>query len=284
MGIHELQDDFQNFIPAVVPPAGPEQPAWWFIFREGKLLVRRNGSGCVVPWETDPDRLGLTLSDGHYLGSARGVPCYAAEAGAADTAPDGWSFEGLRSLFDAISEGFLRVAGRASQVLDWDRTHRFCGKCGGATVVKPGERARECLTCKLLFYPRLSPAVIVAVTRGDRILLARSPRFAPGYYSVLAGFVEPGETLEECVRREVREETAIEVSNVRYLQSQPWPFPNSLMLAFTAMHASGEISIDRVELVEAGWFSVEGLPSIPGRLTVARRLIDWFIEGFGRRG
>jgi NAD+ diphosphatase len=125
--------------------------------------------------------------------------------------------------------------------------------------------------------------VIVAVIRGKRILLARARRFPPGFYSVLAGFVEPGETLEECVSREVREETGIEVKNLRYFASQPWPFPHSLMVAFTAEHAAGEITVDPSEIVEASWYSADALPHLPDPITVARKLIDWFVAGPDRK-
>ena len=150
--------------------------------------------------------------------------------------------------------------------------------------MKPGERALQCTACGYLSYPRISPAVIVAVVRGKSILLARARRFPPGMYSVLAGFVEPGETLEECVVREVREETGVEVKNIRYFASQPWPFPHSLMVAFTAEHASGEIRVDPEEIVDAGWYTVENFPHVPDPMTVARRLIDWFAAGAAPRG
>jgi NAD+ diphosphatase len=195
-----------------------------------------------------------------------------------DTAePQGWSFVGVRSLFSSISDGFFSVAARALEIAEWDRSHRFCGACGAPTVLKPGERAMECTACGGLSYPRISPAAIVAVVREGKILLARSARFAPGMYSVLAGFVEAGETLEECAAREVHEETGITVGNLRYFASQPWPFPHSLMVAFTAEWQAGEIRLDPVELVDAGWFARDSLPAIPGPHTVARRLIDWFV-------
>ena len=160
---------------------------------------------------------------------------------------------------------------------------RSCGHCGAATVIKDGERARECPRCGELSYPRISPAVIVRVTRGEEILLARARRFPPGFYSVLAGFVEPGETLEECVRREVREETGVELRDLSYFASQPWPFPHSLMVAFTAAHASGDIRVDASELVDAGWYGRDSLPRLPDPLTVARRLIDAWRSTAGDR-
>jgi NAD+ diphosphatase len=277
---------FAAFVPGRTPPPSASGQAHWFVFRDGRILVAREGEAVrdpvMVPFAGELESLGLHPGHVHFLGMAGGSPCLAAEVPVGDEPPAGWSFEGLRSLFRVVDEDLFSVAGRATQVLDWDQTHRFCGRCGAPTVEKQDERAKLCPACGLTSYPRISPAVIVAVTRGREILLARANRFAPGLYSVLAGFVEPGETLEDCVMREVKEETGIEVTNVRYFGSQPWPFPNSLMVAFTADHAAGAITIDPGELADAGWYTPEGLPRIPDRLTVARRLIDWFVES--RRG
>jgi NAD+ diphosphatase len=144
--------------------------------------------------------------------------------------------------------------------------------------MKNTERAKECPQCGLLYFPRLAPAIIVLVQRGDQLLLARSRHFMEGMYSVLAGFVEPGESLEEAVAREVREEVGIEVKDVHYFASQPWPFPHSLMIGFTATYAGGEISLNDDEIENASWFKVDNLPRIPGKISIARKLIDWFIE------
>ena len=277
-GVHSA---FNRFSPADRSTVSTETPSHWFVFRENALLVSKDGSPTLVPFRVDVPSLTRDISRSHFLGTADGNPCRAIEVPAGTPAPEGWRFEGLRALFSAIPDGFFAVAARAFEVVDWDRTSRFCGRCGAATSPKAGERARECPSCGLASYPRISPAAIVAVTRGDWILLARAPRFPEGLYSVLAGFVEPGETLEECVAREVREETGIEVADIRYFASQPWPFPNSLMIAFTAAYAGGELLVDRAELVDAGWYSAGALPRIPDRITVARRLIDWFLESRG---
>jgi NAD+ diphosphatase len=271
------------FVPGQGPGPAGAAPAHWFLFRDGKMLVAEAGgapsSPAAVPFLAEPGDLGLHPRRRHFLGTADGSPCFAADVPAGGTAAAGWSFHGLRGLFSAADDVFFRIAGRATQVLDWDRTHRFCGSCGAPTAEKPEERAKVCPVCGQASYPRISPAVIVAVVRGEEILLARASRFVEGMYSVLAGFVEPGETLEECVHREVKEETGVEVQNVRYFASQPWPFPNSLMVGFTAEHAAGEIVVDHTELVDARWFRADALPRIPDRITIARRLIDWFTEG-----
>jgi NAD+ diphosphatase len=212
-----------------------------------------------------------------YLGVLGGQHCFAAELAAGVAAPQGWVWQGLRALFGALDDAQFALAGRALQIVEWDRTHQHCGACGAATAARTSERSRECPKCGLVAYPRLAPAVMGLVRRKRELLLARSPRFAKGVYSALAGFVEPGETLEQCLEREVYEEVGIRVREVRYFASQPWPFPHSLMIAFFADYASGEIQIDGAEIEDARWFDVENfenLPRLPARISIARRLID----------
>ena len=177
-------------------------------------------------------------------------------------------------MFGALDDAQFALAGRAVQIVEWERTHQYCGACGRVTVARTSERSRECPRCRLVAYPRLAPAVMGLVRRERSLLLARSPRFPEGMYSALAGFVEPGETLEQCLEREIYEETGIRVRNARYFASQPWPFPNSLMIAFFADYVAGEIRADGVEIVDAQWFGVEDLPRLPAKISVARRLID----------
>ena len=276
-----LLSSFDSFAPGLEAGAGEERPGFWLACQGTSLLVSRGSGGLAVPFSRDLPSLGLAAGSAHVLGTIDGHPCRAVGVPLNVPAPEGWSFEGLRSLFDGISMGFFAVAARALEIVEWDRSHRFCGACGTPTVLRSGERARECPSCGSLSYPRISPAVIVAVVRGPSILLARAARFPPGLYSVLAGYVEPGETLEECVHREIREEAGIEVKNLRYFASQPWPFPHSLMIAFTAEHAGGEIVVDGTELKDAGWYTAGALPRIPDRMTVARQLIDWFCAEHG---
>jgi NAD+ diphosphatase len=263
-----------HFQPEIASRHPPGAPGPWFLFKGSDLLVRVTDGLAEVPVAVDPASLGLTAPVAHHIGDADGAPCRAAET--AGDAPDGWTFAGLRSLFSVLPEPLLRVAGRALMVIDWDRSHRFCGRCGTPTRMKEGERARECPACGELAYPRISPAIIGAVTRGDRLLLVRHHRFAQRF-TVVAGYVEPGETLEECVHREVREETSLEISEPRYFANQPWPFPHSLMVGFTAEHLSGEIRVEPSELIEGGWFPADAMPAVPDRVTIARRLIDAFV-------
>lgn len=181
----------------------------------------------------------------------------------------------LMRLYGSVDEASWAAAGRAVQLVDWARNNRFCGHCGAATGESPGERARRCPACGLLAFPRLAPAVIVLVEREDgRALLARNARWPTNMYSCLAGFVEPGETVEAAVRREVHEEVGIGIGDLRYFGSQPWPFPHSLMLGFHARYLDGEVTCDQDEIAEARWYSVDDLPAMPGRISIARRLID----------
>ena len=177
-----------------------------------------------------------------------------------------------------LDDAHFALAGRAIQLLDWDRCHHYCGRCGAPTQAKTGERARLCPACGLQSYPRLSPAVMALVRREGEILLGRGPHFPPGMYSALAGFVEPGETLEQCVAREVAEEVGVRVSRIRYFASQPWPFPNSLMIAFVCDWAAGDIRPQAGEIEAANWFKVLQLPKLPSRISIARRLIDTVVQ------
>ena len=247
-----------------------------FAWREGKLLVRGGASEAEQPalatW-SDVVQWGVDARP-HYLGALSGIACVTVTLDATERLPEGWRWAGLRSLFFALPEPLLALAGRAFQVVEWDRTHRFCGHCATPLVTRTSERARECPACGLVAYPRVSPAMMVLVTRGREMLLARAQRFAPGMYSALAGFVEPGETVEDCIRREVREEVGIEVGEPRYFGSQSWAFPHSLMLAFTAEYAGGEIAPDPEEIAEAHWFAADALPVLPASVSIARRLIE----------
>lgn len=268
-----------SFIPAVAPPPNPDRPAWWFLFHGDRLLVASGEGAIAIPRFADPaERLPDPVRT-QYLGTLDGAPCFSGEL-AEPVAPEGMAFLALRPLLGVLPDQLFSLAGRAFQIMDWDRSHQYCGTCGVRTGPVAGERAKVCPRCGVHYFPRIAPAVIVAVVRHRTILLARARRFSSAFYSVLAGFVEPGETFEGCVRREVREEAGIEVGNLRYFGSQPWPFPNSLMVAFTAEYAGGELVLDDKEIADAGWFGPEGVSGlrIPVRGTIARRLIDWFLD------
>ncbi len=192
--------------------------------------------------------------------------------------PDDHVLSDLRSLHGRLSDDEWNIAGRATQLLDWQRDHRFCGRCGSRTEPASSMRAMQCPQCGLTSFPRLSPAVIVLIEREDdgRCLLGRNGLWDIPMYSTLAGFVEPGETLEDTVHREVFEEVGVRVKEIRYFGSQPWPFPNSLMLGFVATYDSGEIHVDGEEVIDAQWFAPDELPMTPPTMSIAGQLIaDW---------
>jgi NAD+ diphosphatase len=266
------------FVPSAVAPVEKQhRQAWWFVFRAQKMLVYKEKSITAVPKSMTLEELGLRPISKRYLGRLGGTHCFAAYLADETEPPANMTFLGLRSLFGELNEHLYGVAVRALSLINWDNTHRFCTQCGSRAETRSDILALQCPACGFTMFPRISPAVIVLVERGKKALLARASRFTEEIYSVIAGFVEPGESLEETVRREIKEETGIEVKNIRYFGSQPWPFPDSLMIGFTARYAGGEIRVDGEEIVEAKWFAADQLPNIPGKISIARSLIDWFV-------
>jgi NAD+ diphosphatase len=270
------------FVPMLAPPASLTRPAGWFVYRGGQLLVRVDGERMVLPRALDAAGLGVPLLRTLFLGELGGEPCFAAELDEATPVPEGHVTESLRGLYGRLADDEWALAGRAFQLIDFDRTHQFCGRCGERTEHPPAERARRCPRCGLLAYPRVAPAIIVLIRRGNEVLLARGKRFPLPFYSTLAGFVEPGESLEEALAREVLEEVGVAVKDLRYFGSQPWPFPHSLMIGFNAEYAGGELKPDPSEILDAGWFTADNLPQIPGKLSIARKLIDGWLAEQGR--
>jgi NAD+ diphosphatase len=263
-----------RFVPGHEPPARGREDAYLFAAHGLELLIEeREGTVSIPKGAAFPSLAAGAL----FIGTLDGVDCYAASWPKEQEPPPGMTLVPALFLFRRVDEVLLGVAGRALAIAEWDLTHRFCGRCATPTELVPGERARRCPSCRTPFYPRTSPAIIVLVNRGDSMLLARSSRFPDAFFSTLAGFVEPGESLEEAVHREVKEEVGIELKNVRYFGSQPWPFGRSLMVGFTAEYAGGELRVDEQEIAEANWFTVDSLPRIPPRLSIARHLIDTFI-------
>lgn len=281
-----MQDNAENmlerFIAGIRAPSS-DGPARWYLFQGDRLIVDERGDGLAIPTALAVE-LGVPAGRTHYLGALTGAaltPCFAGVTPDDVTLPPGFAAHDLRALFEHFDEFEIGLAGRAKQIAHWDRDNQFCGRCGATMEALDSERSRRCPRCGLTSYPRISPAIIVAVTRhcedGPRILLARNHRFPAGRYSVVAGFVEAGETLEECVRREVAEETGIQVANIRYFGSQPWPFPNSLMIGFTAEYAGGDLVFGDDEISDAQWFAPDALPLVPPKISIARKLIDDFV-------
>ena len=268
-----------HFIPSINEPHDSDKRAYWFIFRGNEIMISGQGAFPRIPQFINFQQSVIRIIRQHYLGNLDGLNCYCAEVSYDTAIPDDMTFSPLRPLLEVIGEEMFSIAGRAFQIIDWDRNHQFCGRCGSQLRTKNEERAKTCSICGLVLYPVIAPAVIVAVVRDRTLLLAHSHRFQAELYSVLAGFVEAGETLEECLCREVAEEVGISISDIKYFGSMSWPFPNSLMVGFTAQHVSGEIIIDNNELDEANWYGPENMPpKIPAKGTISRKLIDWFVD------
>lgn len=235
------------------------------VFSGHELCVSSDGLR-VAESERAPDDI--------IIGTLAGKLVVAAAAAPDDVASPGNRFAGLRSLFGVMSDDLVAIAGRAFQLVDWNRSHQYCGVCATPTERAEHERSRKCPACGHTAYPRISPAMMCLVTRGSEVLLARNVSFPAGRYSALAGFLEAGENIEEAVVREVQEEVGIQVAHPKYFASQSWPFPHSLMIAYTAEYAGGELTPNGHEIAEASWFTADNLPQLPPRVSIARALIE----------
>ena len=262
----------------------------------------------MLPTQPSPEDLGVVFAGRNTVTSLRGEPgapwrvseiCQLWDTPLSGAVPVGqwqgqalWAFSiaeeavdpgeqiagNLYGLLGRVEEPLFHAHGRAYQLLHWLDTHRHCGRCGAQTQVAEGGRALLCSQCALQVYPRVSPCVIVLVSKGEKLLLAAAVGFQKHFYSTLAGFMEPGETCEEAVRREVKEEVGIEVGNVRYFGSQPWPFPSQVMLGFFAEWESGELELCPDEIEDADWFDASALPPTPPIASISGQLIRRFIE------
>ena len=256
-----------------------QRAANYFIFRQGRLLVEK-GAADIRPFSEEWPLLEPMAEIVLPLNKGPGNVDFAVEL-SADIGID-YEWISLRNLVGRVDDDSFNLWGKAAQILNWQRSHRYCGSCGRKTVDHLSEQAKVCPVCSLSWYPRISPCIIVLITRGEYMLLARSPRFAEGMYSTLAGFIEPGESVESTLQREIAEEVAIAIQNIRYFGSQPWPFPGQLMLGFFADYASGEILIDGKEISDAGWYHARNLPPIPGEGTIAGRMIRRHLADLNR--
>ena len=260
----------EDFQPLLAPVEHPKTRT--FVFRRYEVLLREEG--LALPDEATVAALAIDPRDMHPVGLWNDAYYRSTWVAAETPAPPGHVYKSMRALFGVHDERELAVAGRAFQIAEWARTHRFCGSCGRPMTLTPGERAMRC-ACGHTAYPRISPAMMVLVKRGDAILLARNAAAPPGRMSALAGFLEAGESIEEAIHREVREEVGVDVTDLRYFASQPWAFPHSLMIAFTAEYAGGELRPDGMEIVEARWFGPgDELPQLSPHQSISRALID----------
>ncbi|MFX1236446.1 MAG: NAD(+) diphosphatase [Promethearchaeota archaeon] len=264
-----------------------------FFFLENKLLVNTNDSMVQVPLflnesiaNLDQNKIIEIKNHIEYsilFGTIGEIQCFAGVLNTMEIFEDSilgdnFCFMGLWELAHKIDKGLWKISSIAFELIDWYQKSMYCGRCGSKTVLSGVEYGKKCPSCAYLDFPRLSPSIIVAVRKKNKILLAHNAKFPEGLYSIIAGFVNPGESLEEAVKREVMEETSINVKNICYVNSEPWPFPNSLMMGFNAEYASGTIIPDGREITSASWFGADEMPVLPPKISIARRLIDRFIE------
>jgi NAD+ diphosphatase len=260
-----------NFTSLLVARRHPEPVN--LVFRGDALLVRE--SDLALPDAEALSPLNLPDASWHPVGMLADRFCQTAWTTLDTTIGAGFAFRRLRSLFGSFDDNLLAVAGRAYQITEWARTHRYCGACGSPTVLVEGERCLRCPNCAHAAYPRISPAMMVLIKHQDSILLARHTNSPTRYFTALAGFLEAGESIEDAIHREVYEEVGLVVTNLQYFGSQPWPFPHSLMLAFTADYVSGDMRVDETEIAEAAWFGPsDPMPLVPPiGLSIAGQLI-----------
>lgn len=255
--------------PAFISPSSTQN----FIFRGDELLVSAEDLG--LPYGDVLAMMDIANAQCQPVGMLGQRYCQTTWQARDTPAYEGYVWRKLRSLFGMFDAEMMAVAGRAFQLAEWARTHRFCGNCGTATTHTPGERCMSCPACGMVAYPRISPAMMVLIKRDDSILLARHAASPTQFFTALAGFLEAGESAEDAVHREVFEEVGLKVKNIQYFGSQPWPFPHSLMIAFTAEYVSGDITVDETEIAEARWFGPQdAMPKIPYGVSIASDLIN----------
>ena len=248
----------------------------WFVFRGQQLLLVRQTDGTYgVPLCEEPPTPVAADTRIHETGdrSAVGgddVAVMTYEVPASYASDD---FCALRASYYKLPSDIYLKAGKCAEILYWDRHTKYCGKCGGEMTADTAI-SKRCVRCGHTVWPQLATAIIVLVRRGDEILLVHANNFRGNYYGLVAGFVETGETLEEAVEREVLEETGLHIKNIRYYGSQPWPYPCGLMIGFFADYDYGEIRLQQSELASGGWYRTDNLPQIPGKMSIARRMID----------
>lgn len=267
-------DEFESLVKP--PENAGRDDAWFFIRMEnGFLCVSEHGAprpvtGDELRW------MDIDIEFEYYLGQHRRRPIYVMQA--SGSVPEGYALAGLRDWLGRVEPTLFYLAGRAHQIIDWHHEHKFCGRCGADMEDHSSDRAKHCPSCGLICYPKLAPSIIVLITRGEQMLLARNANWPNNMFSTLAGFVEPGESIEQTVHREVLEEVGLKVGNLKYFGSQSWPFPNSLMLGFHAEYLSGDIVCQDEEIAEAHWFDVNNPPNMPPKSAISRWLIDEFID------
>jgi NAD+ diphosphatase len=251
---------------------------YWFIFQNGLLVLLAKENSFVLPQRQDVPFLTPHMVRQHAFLSLQNIQHVSAELNPEYKVTAPLQVFPLRKAFELLGEEWFNICVKAYSIINWDKNHQYCGRCGHLTVHQSPGFERLCLNCQLLMYPRISPSIIVLIQKGHEVLMARSPHFSPGAFGLIAGFVEIGESIEEAVHREVQEEVGIKIKNLQYFGSQPWPFPDSLMIGFMADYANGEIMIDNKEIEAAAWYNYNELPPrSASKINIAARLIDHFV-------
>lgn len=246
-----------------------------FAFIGKKLLLIDS----VIPLYKGVQKMNLNINYQKYIGMIDNISCFALDIIQDKRIISSTKLVSLRQLYSLLPNSQLKAAIYGFQIILWNRKNKYCGACGSYTEERlPNVLVKCCPNCNEEYYPKISPSVIVAVVNNDKILLAQHKRVTNGMYTVLAGFVNSGESLEECIHREIKEETNVEVTNIRYFGSQPWPFPDSLMIGFIADYSKGELKPDNEEITDLKWFKSSEIPEWPDKVSIARTLIDYFIE------
>ena len=247
---------------------------YWFIFFNDQLLLQKKGETYTIPYSINPP---VPVKNVLEVNLLEDMPACAASVDTPLEETAEYLPMGLRASYDYLDPILHKIAGKAYELIYWDQHSRFCPSCGTKTVMQT-TISKQCPNCKYEIYPVVSPAILVLIRKGDAILLVHARNFRASFYGLVAGFLETGETLEECVRREVMEETGLEINNITYFGNQPWPYPSNLMVGFIADYVSGTIRLQDEELSEGAFFSKDNLPELPRKLSLARKMIDWWLE------
>lgn len=250
----------------------------WNIFRGRDILLKKSESGAfLIPQSEVPPIKPETTEHVHEFESAKGLPVRAFQVSVSTVSPEGYDFVPLRTSYEYLPPDIYEIAGKMEELIYWDTRTKYCGVCGSPMKYSTNI-SKRCVECGNEIWPQLQTAIIVLVKRDDKILMVQSKNFRADYMGLVAGFVETGETLEQCVAREVMEETNIRIKNIRYYGSQSWPYPCGLMVGFVAEYEGGEMELQTSELNKGGWFGANNLPPVPGKVSLARRLIDAWLE------
>lgn len=252
--------------------------SYCFLFCKDEIIFKGHADNPKFLLTSEAEKLGINNSEMIFIDTVDDNEYYAASVHAKDKI-QGYFLKDWDEIYGEIDEKIFLLVLRAVHLINWLNENKYCCCCGKELQIDPEKNYIECLNCGHIIYTRITPAIIVAVLKGDKILLARSPGFVPNMYSLISGHVEAGEFVETTVEREVKEEVGINIKNIKYIGSHPWPFPYKLMFGFIAEYSSGEITIDNDEIEAADWFSLDDLPHIPDyKLSFARKIINYIIE------